>query len=182
MCAPKSPKFNLVIATAAAAYVSSSQVPAAHSKLSEISLAANALASESSFHLSYKTLASVYMPWIFSLVLNLVAAVIANAALVNAAPASAASATAVLARLAFASTTPLAIFATTASAITATTIAIASVVTTVFAKANLVKTATAIAIAAAASHTSSPQTHAASAFVNRRRIAKSVRSHRSQTK
>ena len=48
-------------------------------------------------------------------------------------------------------------------------------------QADLVKTATAIAIAAAATWTSSSRTHAASASVNRRRIAKSVQTHRNQT-
>ena len=161
------PKFNLAIATAAAAYVSSSQVPAACSKLSKISLTANAFASKSSCHLSYKTFAPVHTPWIFSLVLNLVAAVIANAALANIAPTSAPFADAAT--------------ATAAIAAFANVTAITALVNANPAQADLVKTATAIAIAAATTCTPSSRTHAASASVNRRRIAKSVRSHRNQT-
>ena len=103
------------------------------------------------------------MPWIFSVILNLVAAVIANAALANVAPTSAP----------FANTTT----ATTAIAAFANVTAITTLVNANPAQANLVKTATAIAIAAAATCISSSRTHAASASVNHHHIAKSVRSH-----
>ena len=141
--------------------------PTTRSNLSEFSLAANALASLLPFP-SYKTF--VYTPWVLTLVLNLAAAVIANAALVNATPASAA-----LANTAFAF-----VFAT--AAITITTIAIASLDTTAsttnaaFANADLVSTAI-----AAATHTSAPRTRAASTFVNHRRITIAIRNHRNQT-